>query len=154
MSFDTKRNLNIKYEDMKNDHTYSITLNPENAYQFWDLPDRIETFKKHHINNLKKSSLKDRINIFVLDIRLEFSPAGRLHFHGYIKILNKLKFYEYTLNKLTEQYQYEIDTIADHEVWETYINKQELDSKIQIGNDFKLMTKDFYTINNGNQENL
>lgn len=153
MSFDHKRNLNLKYEDMEDDYRYSITLNPEDAYQFWDMPDRLALFEKHHLNHLKKLAIHDRINVCVFDLHLELSPAGRLHYHGYLRMLNKKTFYLYTLHKLAKQYQYEIDVINDPQVWDDYVNKQWLGG-IVAGNDFKQMTKDFYTKQSGNQENL
>lgn len=135
----------LKYECVTNNDTYTISLNPEDSYQFWNSDDRMEVFTLHHAAYLKKLTLVNRTNVFTTDIYLEISPTGRLHYHGTIKILNKKLFYLHTLHKLQSYYVYEIDTIADSDTWFAYCTKQDLKINHQIGNDFRLMTKDFYT---------
>lgn len=60
------------------------------------------------------------------DLNLELSRAGRLHYHGKIKILNIINFYIQDLPHLADEGVIEIDTIKDSEVWEKYCHKQEL----------------------------
>lgn len=53
----------------------------------------------------------------------EFSKRGRLHFHGYLTIKNKVLFYAHDVNYLQLHGNYEIDYITDPLLWDLYIHK-------------------------------
>lgn len=141
----------MKYEDCKNDTVYTITLNPKNEYQYFTNEDRKQAFFRYHKNYIQKLTFLTKpimTNIFTTELYMEISPTGRLHFHGTIKILNKHMFYIHVLYKLQDMYSYEIDHLTDPVIWTKYCLKQQpFYDKMEVGHDFKRMTKDFYTAN-------
>lgn len=56
----------------------------------------------------------------------EISCTGKWHLHGYIKILNKMKFTLFDLPLLMQDGVFEIDTIGDMSGWIVYITKQKV----------------------------
>lgn len=145
MSFDPHQKFKfIKYEECEEGVDYAITLNPEDTYQYWDIEQRMDAFNKYHKGYLGKLTASSIDNIFIMSLRIEVSPNGRLHYHGILKILNKKHFYLYTIHKLQKIYAYKIDTINKPDVWETYYNKQGFNTGLDIGNDFKKMRKQFF----------
>lgn len=141
----TKKWQFVKYEDcIESEQLYAITLNPEDSHQYWNSDNRIIEFNKYHKNYLQKHLLRGNNNVFHMELRLEVSPQGRLHYHGILQIYRKLDFYIYVLHKLQMIYMYEIDTIKDLKVWGEYMSKQNL-TQIIIGHNFKKLTKDFFS---------
>lgn len=53
----------------------------------------------------------------------EVSKRGRVHFHGYITVTDKMLFYMHDVNHLALHGNFEVDTIGDPLIWDLYINK-------------------------------
>lgn len=142
--------LVLKFEQVHNDDLYAITINPDDEHQYWGSEDRIGTF----YNKLSYKLIIEVHNTCQLELYPEFSSRGRLHFHGTIKMLNKIEFYEQVLRRLMKWCQLEIDTINDQEAWKKYyIKQQDLHNyyrrkehpiPLVIGTDFKKMTVNFF----------
>lgn len=118
-----KMNKLPEFEKMRNGDVYAFTYNPEDKDQYWHEPKwemRIIKFHKYH-DNLFKSIVG--INYY---LHLEISKAGRLHYHGIIRLMNKLQFYVNGITNLNETGQFEIDTINNMGIWMDYCKKQEL----------------------------
>jgi len=102
---------------------YTITLNPSDDFQYWtneSYQARIKALSAYVELYLLKQIPA------VVDIYMESSRTGRLHFHGTIKFLKSdhiLEFYLMTLHKLVGKFQIEIDTIKDIKIWTTYCRK-------------------------------
>lgn len=58
-----------------------------------------------------------------VNLSVEISKLGRLHFHGTIKISTLWKFYYYDVPKLMKDGAFEIDTIGKYDEWMAYVNK-------------------------------
>lgn len=71
----------------------------------------------------KLSSLLGGLRYADVDIQLEISSSGRLHFHGYIVITALIDFYFFDIPELQRNGSYEIDYINDTSVWDKYVNK-------------------------------
>lgn len=108
-------------EDIDIELPYTFTFNPCDGRQYYYDADRVETFMEYWRTLF--DSMFDDIEI---DVHLEVSKLGRLHFHGIIKFKNLLNFYLKDIIKLKNEGTLEIDTIEDGEVWEEYCTKQKL----------------------------
>lgn len=101
---------------------FTFTLNPNEYYQFWGqkMDDRITKSTNH-----MKFIMRNMPNTH-LDVWLDVSRTGRLHWHGTIRFssLKELKlWYLERIPTLLKQHQVEMDTIADFEVWFDYCRK-------------------------------
>lgn len=72
----------ISPEDIIPKVRYAITINPSDKRQFFECTDRIDKLKDSMIQLLLQVPNVD------IDIRMEVSRAGRLHFHGTISWSN------------------------------------------------------------------
>lgn len=112
----------VKPETVSTDKCYSFSYNPE------DQPS-IERFYNIKLTTYT-SFIQKYKEIFTsmkyCDIQacLEISQKGRLHWHGWIRINDVVRFYLYDLKKLMHYGTYEIDVINDEEKWELYVVKQ------------------------------
>lgn len=114
-------------------HTwYSITLCPNDQYQFYFKADRLI---KVRANYLKVLTLGDYIPdcYMILEIsepRGKIQGSGpRLHYHGVIRFNNNdslLQFMLYKIPRLLKLGIIDIDTIQDKKVWVKYMNKQHI----------------------------
>lgn len=103
---------------------YSITLNPSNDRQGWNScktsKERIEWV------SACMQILMAKIPNIQLDLYMEVSRTGRLHFHGTISFNSndeiRLFFVEYIQSWL-QLMHIDIDTIEDPEKWYTYCTK-------------------------------
>lgn len=109
----------IKAELIKTDTEYAFTINPEKQFETYGF-NYYQEFMKYMIGKLGK------LNNCKMKLFPEVSPIGRLHLHGTIIILNVLSFYLTDIHLLQEIGAFEIDTISDVKIWETYITKQQL----------------------------
>lgn len=112
----------IAPEDVKTDELLSFSYNPEEQPLF-------EKFYSMKLNNLKDWSRRQKdiltsLRYAEVEVVLECSRQGRLHYHGYIMIKDPIEFYLKDLKKLKHYGTYEIDTIQDYEKWSSYIYKQ------------------------------
>jgi len=119
------------------DTVYSITINPENRYQYFLKPDRIKLCKKT-VESLLYSGSGVLHNI-TYTLHMEISePRGalkngydgaRLHFHGIVSFPHKsdiLYFLMVVQRMLCKIGNIKIDTCPDIEVWHKYCAKQKL----------------------------
>lgn len=109
---------NFKNKEMLSAQTYSFTLNPSDKHQYWN--EKLRRFEKV-VTNIKK--LLGFILYAEYELYPEISIKGRVHFHGYLSVLDPVNFLLYDVKKLETCSIYEIDTIANPEVWRSYIQK-------------------------------
>lgn len=83
----------LKCEDMVNGGVYAITFNPEHQPDL-DAPRSVLDWWGEQ---------KDHLSLKAASVRLfcEVSKTGRFHFHGFIKILNRVCFCIYDTKKLS-----------------------------------------------------
>ncbi len=110
----------ISLEKCKGGVEYAFSLNPgkEYVHKLCYLSKYIHLFDKH---------VGRFAPWLVIEAYPEFSPSGKLHFHGTIKmkIGKELDFYALALPALQMIGIYEIDTIGDRKVWNKYCKKQQ-----------------------------
>lgn len=116
-----KQNI-IAPENWELDTYYSITLNPCDDYQYWSeiSDERIKKSKNH-----MKYLIRRYCNIH-MDLYLEISRTGRLHWHGTIKIshINHVReFYLVVIHELMTKHHVDVDTIEDMDKWIEYCTK-------------------------------
>lgn len=114
------RNVVPKYEDTEHLETLAITLAPDDKFQFFDVDDRIAKFYSATRTNL---TLAIKQTCY-LRLRTEVSSLGRLHYHGYVTIRDRLKFYLYTIPYLQGNYTINIKNMQDEMGWDNYCQKQ------------------------------
>ena len=150
----TQKSTLLKFEEMTTNVQYAVTLNPEDDHQEWSALDRLSDFY-HKQKKILTFMLKDSAH---LDLMVELSPNGRLHFHGYLTLYDKIAFYLNVVHNLSKKYSIKIDTLTSDGKWKEYIEKQadlhqhmmqnELYLPMKIGVEFKKMRKDFFTESN------
>lgn len=110
----------IPMEMMVKDGIYSFTYNPEEQ-------PLVEKFYNIKLNTLKafQEQIVERLHLHYAEVNVvtELSSAGRLHYHGIIKIKDPCNFIFYDLRKLKHYGCYEIDTIESQAKWSEYCNK-------------------------------
>ncbi|AXH73544.1 MAG: putative replicase [Cressdnaviricota sp.] len=99
---------------------YTFNFNPSDEYQYFGKEDRLKMF-----TNWSNTYV---FNTFCakLEVYLEISRLGRLHYHGTIEFDNVLDIREFFIDKLhsiTLKGTLEIDTITDLNIWMTYCTK-------------------------------
>lgn len=114
----------IKPEDCDITKYYTFSFNPVEQPEF-------VSFYKTHLNSLKDWSDNIKTNLLKLHfckyhLACEISTGGRLHYHGYIRITNIVKFYLQDLAYLKTLGTFEIDKITDNIKWDTYVYKQKI----------------------------
>lgn len=127
---------NLKIENVDVKEWYSITMNPSDDHQYWGAKERQKMF----VNWAQLTFYRILLNTDYI-LYLELSPAGRLHWHGKIRFRNKerlIKFYMDDINKLNKILIFEIDTIKDKDVWDTYIQKQYSLLNVRISSNDKI----------------
>lgn len=112
----------IKPEDCYTGVLYSFSINPQEQPEF-------QCFYRMKLNTLRDWSQQfedkmSKVHYCEYTLTCEIGSGGRLHYHGYIKINNIVKFYLHDLRYLKELGTYEIDKIEDKEVWNIYVEKQ------------------------------
>jgi len=106
-------------------HTFN--LNPDDSRQYWDnnsVLNRIDSMEsyveKYLIPELKKYAM--------VEMYMEVSPKGRLHFHGVIMFTTntylRLFYLDYIHNILTK-FTMTMGKITDKQIWYDYITKQQ-----------------------------
>lgn len=111
----------IKPEDVKTDQLLSFSFNPVMQPSF-------TSFYKMKLNNLKDWSEQQQsffrsLKYCNIMCYTEISSGGRLHMHGWIMILDPVRFYLSTIRHIRENGTYEIDVINDNVVWTSYVFK-------------------------------
>lgn len=106
--------------DLKVGEIYSVTLNPNDRYQYWDHEKRFEMFCKWLLKIMH--GLRSHVE---LDLHTEISLKGRLHAHGKIVFKDVYNFYLKDFNMLIGMCNIDIDTINNQDIWDTYVSKQQ-----------------------------
>lgn len=112
----------ISPEDISLDERYSFSYNPEeqpDVQRFYCI-----TLKCFESWSQKIYEIFSTLRYCEIETYVEISKAGRLHFHGYIRITDIANFYFYDLRKLKHYGTFEIDFIEQDENWDAYIKKQ------------------------------
>jgi len=126
MSYKAK-NVVPKFEDAQVNTPYAFTYGPSDQQQFWDDPDRFNKFKTKMLTFFM-STIGNKCNI---KARIEVSPHGRLHLHGYITIVNKMEFYLFIVPKVETYGTLHITNITTED-WDIYCTKQNIDDWLYI----------------------
>lgn len=101
---------------------YALSLNPSSRpVQYVEKNDTFKYNFRHYYNTIL-SKINKCVNCQI-DIVPEISATGKYHYHGYITITNLANFMLYDICILRQYFAFEIDTITDMKVWETYVNK-------------------------------
>lgn len=136
-----------KLETLEKGGFYAITLSPEDIRdkETYKVPNNIQVLedfrtKYRDIENI----LKTKLGGSYVELYPEFSPTGRLHFHGVINITDLFTFSYHDLFIFQKLGMYEIDTMDDIPKWTLYMGKQAhifkpICDKLNI--DYPLMTK-------------
>jgi len=103
-------------EHAKVNQLYAFSYNPECQPTSW-ASDRVPKWFTEHIKLF--GSLKGS----TVELSIELSKLGRLHFHGTILLTSLWKFYYYDVPKLMKDGAFEIDTIKQHDEWMAYVDK-------------------------------
>lgn len=110
-------------EDMPVSVNFSFTFNPSDQYQCWGCVDPKERFKKVHQSISEIFSYFS--NSYYTEGYLEVSKAGRVHYHGVIRMIDTFCFFMSTIPFLKRYGTYEIDYIESPDTWEEYCVKQQ-----------------------------
>lgn len=110
----------VSPEEIEVNKLYAITMAPNDDLQYWTDEERVSKLEHYMINYILKDAPA------VIDITMEVSRTGRLHYHGTIMFpirRNIHNFYINTIHKWLNKFIIEIDTIKDLTVWLTYCGK-------------------------------
>lgn len=118
------KNSIVKPENINYKEWYTFTINPCDTYQYFKDKDRVNSFHKYWDSYFYlKLTTKDIADV---ELRLEVSPLGRLHYHGMIQFRNLEAFFVDIIHDLTTIATIEIDKINDKEIWDNYVTKQNI----------------------------
>lgn len=129
-----KQNDVLSIEDIMSGIKYTFNFNPNDDFQYWHDNERVDKLLK------MAQYWLDDIDA-IIEMNMEVSPLGRLHFHGTIKWglapngadglptvahapTALLSFYLHTLPRLMKKGTLKIGIIQDAAIWETYCTKQ------------------------------
>lgn len=115
----------MSIEDIELEKEYTFTVNPNDKYQFWDCPDRVASAQGY----MTTYFLKQMSEFAYLELQMEISPKGRIHYHGTIMFYSFCQvknFYLETIPLLMKNYEIEIGLIEDLSDWMEYCNKGKL----------------------------
>lgn len=115
------KNSFLEYDEIENGGIYAFTWNP---LQQPILTDPLGVSDWYHTQREFLTTLKGcSLRMFI-----EVSKKGRWHFHGFIKIIDRLRFSIYAAPKLCEYGASKMDilhTTDDYAKWLIYCNKQQ-----------------------------
>lgn len=130
----------IKYENIVLGELLAITISP--AEQHGGLhkgnPTSYEPATKDRPKAINKMLKKYLFHLTGADYRLymEYSPLGIIHYHGYIRIVNKEMWASKDIMLLKEIGHFHVKKIDDMKKWDDYCKKQntgiELNSIIEV----------------------
>jgi len=103
-------------EHAKSNIDYAFSYNPESQPVSY-ASDRLQKWW------IEMAKLFGSLKGCTVNLSVEISKLGRLHFHGTIKISTLWKFYYYDVPKLMKDGAFEIDTISKYEEWMAYVDK-------------------------------
>lgn len=116
----------------KVDHYYSVTINPNDQYQYFGSPDRFKKFRNTMYELLLGASPQGLNYHFIIELSepREIKPGSegpRYHLHGWIQFKHNegiFNFLDHILYQWSRLSYVEIDTVSDLESWEKYKRKQ------------------------------
>lgn len=101
--------------------SYAFTINPRNTINY----NNLKSFRKAYLEFVEDFQAKMiKIKSIKYSLNIESSSNGKLHFHGYLEILNPVDFYFRDLRSLEDVGSYLIKPIDKPDVWAEYIDKQ------------------------------
>lgn len=109
----------VSPEEIERDCDYAISYNPDDSHQHWHKDSRVtlcEEFMRNLLWTINKWAL--------VDVQMEVSKQGRLHFHGTIKVQDVRGFFVFAIRRLQDNGTYCIKTIDDQKAWQEYCTKQ------------------------------
>lgn len=112
-----KKHKGIPLEFMETNKKYAFTFNPA-AQPLSKMRASLDVWYRQMYEIFIKYN-----DTIIVNLYIEASPTGRLHFHGSIEVLHLIKYTEF-LREINSICSYEIDTIEDESVWDKYITKQ------------------------------
>lgn len=118
-TFEKPKNIFLKPENIFVNERYAFNFNPSGQPKIGklnSLKEWIGVYSKFLLHTLKGC----KVELFV-----EISCTGRYHFHGYIKITDKIKFYTCDVHELQLNGTSIMKVIDNEEVWGIYCNKQQ-----------------------------
>lgn len=114
---DNERYKSIEAEKIEVGTKYAFTISPQKDFGLVG----IDYYTKAMGYMAMKINKLSNCDIFIYP---ELSKLGRLHFHGWIKIIHVLYFYLTDIKVLCDIGSFEIDTISEPDKWLTYVTKQ------------------------------
>jgi len=135
-SYEKSLNALPKYEDMKIGVEYALTVNVSDSCEWgppglasansfnFDLVNVNRHIHQCYLFFTETMAYSDRIHI---RLHTEISRKGRVHFHGYIKFMDKealFMFYGKVSHNLEFIMNIKVVPITDLEAWATYCTKQ------------------------------
>lgn len=118
---------------------YTFNVSPSDTYQYesgrdekYETFTRLKKFQKYWNNLFKEFSVADVQYYLQTELSEPYSgndklQSSRLHFHGYIAFPNREALLWFHLDGsvlLAKTCRFEIDTIADPQIWYDYVHKQ------------------------------
>jgi len=114
------RHQSIAPEDIAEGQLYAFTFNPADLHDWHSKTWMGNPWKDWITSNQK---IFEQCKSIKVKLYPEVSKLGRPHFHGYIRIIDKPKFYLIDIHRLKLNGAFEIDTINDPMVWNLYVRK-------------------------------
>ncbi|UOF82064.1 rep protein [Circoviridae sp.] len=114
-----KKNDIIDFENMIDGVFYAITINPNDKHQYFHNPIRLGNF----LTDLKKEYLYKIDGTYEFDVYPEVSSKGRLHWHGFIKVYDKVNFYLFDIPNIIRKGTLVIREMNDEDSWLEYVTK-------------------------------
>lgn len=148
MSF--KKTPIIEPEKIKLNTEYTFTISPDDSMQYWQEPNTLQRESKFY-EQWTTFLFKHVMPYAEYKLNVEISRSGRLHMHGVIKFLSIKDFFLYSIYKLMNRAQIEIDTIEDMETWTIYMHKQNqmFPKKIEYKKVLKMNLEEFCSCGEG-----
>lgn len=114
----------IPLEDAFSMMPYAFTLSPKRGHFSAPYEKNEKNVANWLLYNLHELQTRLSYSIFS-DLRVEASPTGRLHLHGYIQMIDPMFFYTHDLIVLQDIGTYAIKLIRNKTLWDDYISKQD-----------------------------
>lgn len=103
-------------EDLKLNMPYAFSFNPEAQPRDFN----VDCIPKWFTSIIKTVG---KLKACTVEMSVEISKLGRLHFHGTLTVHKSWQFYYYDVPMLCKEGSFEIDTIGKIDEWQTYIDK-------------------------------
>ncbi|UTM74943.1 replication-associated protein [Tick-associated circular DNA satellite] len=135
--FNNAKDQFLKIEEMSNGSVYAITYNPQTQPDHPSLNGFVDWWGE-------QQELFDRCTNCAVRLYCEISKTGRVHFHGLVKILNRVKFGMFDVPRLIKFGSTVIKQIEHYDEWISYCLKIQNDMQDFIIREFNPMINDKY----------